>query len=456
MEEKIFKPFEYQEYMKNRIINTPKLGLFVPMGMGKSASTLLAVNELMFDRFEVNKVLIIAPLRVSRFTWKEEVEKWSNFHNFTFEEALGNEENRIKALKSNADIITINRENVYWLYEYYWSNRIKPPFDMIIVDESSSFKNRKSKRWKALKSLSTKVKRIILLSGTPSPNGIEDLWSQIYLLDKGERLGKTLTAFRNNYMIRTSTMFSLYKARSGAEDEVYEKIKDITVSLKSEDHIKLPEKIVSDIKISLSSSEMKKYKELEDNFILELKDEEITAINSAVMVNKLIQLASGAIYTGKDKEWIDFHDKKIEALKEILEENGEPIMVFYNYEHEKERIFKELKEFNPRMLKSEEDKKDWDDGKIKLLVVHPASAGHGLNLQSGGRIIVWFSLTWNLEYYEQANARLYRLGQDKPVFIYHLIASKTVDEDVKARLGKKHKSQEDLLNFIKAKIESIK
>ena len=410
----------------------------------------------MFDRFEVNKVLIVAPLRVSRFTWKEEIEKWSNFHNFTFEEALGNEENRIKALKSNADIITINRENVYWLYEYYWSNRIKPPFDMIIVDESSSFKNRKSKRWKALKSLSTKVNRIVLLSGTPSPNGIEDLWSQIYLLDRGERLGKTLTAFRNNYMIRTSTMFSLYKARSGAEDEVYEKIKDITVSLKSEDHIKLPEKIVSDIKISLSSSEMKKYKELEDNFILELKDEEITAINSAVMVNKLIQLASGAIYTGKDKEWIDFHDKKIEALKEILEENGESIMVFYNYEHEKERIFKELKEFNPRMLKSEEDKKDWDDGKIKLLVVHPASAGHGLNLQSGGRIIVWFSLTWNLEYYEQANARLYRLGQDKPVFIYHLIASKTVDEDVKARLGKKHKSQEDLLDFIKAKIESIK
>ena len=257
-------------------------------------------------------------------------------------------------------------------------------------------------------------------------------------------------------MIKTSTMFSLYKARSGAEDEVYEKIKDITVSLKSEDHIKLPEKIVSDIKINLSSSEMKKYKELEDNFILELKDEEITAINSAVMVNKLIQLASGAIYTGKEKEWVDFHNRKIEALREILEENGESIMVFYNYEHEKERIFKELKEFNPRMLKSEEDKKDWDDGKIKLLVVHPASAGHGLNLQSGGRIIVWFSLTWNLEYYEQANARLYRLGQDKPVFIYHLIASKTVDEDVKARLGKKHKSQEDLLDFIKAKIESIK
>ena len=451
-----FIPFDYQNYMIDKIISSPKLGLFVPMGMGKSASTLMALDKLMYESYEINRVLIIAPLRVSKFTWREEIEKWTNFKNFTFAEAIGNEESRIKALNTMSDIITINRENVYRLVEYYLAKKKKPPFDMIIVDESSSFKNRKSKRWKALKVLASKVKRIILLSGTPSPNGIEDLWSQIYLLDEGERLGKTLTSFRNRYMVKASTMFSIFKARPGAEDEVYKKIKDITVSLKSEDHLKLPEKIVSDIEIKLSSSEMKKYKELENDYILELKDTEITALNSAVMVNKLIQLASGAIYTGNEKERINFHNKKIEALREILEENGESVMVFYNYEHEKERIFNELKEFNPRVLKTEEDKKDWDEGRIKLLVVHPASAGHGLNLQSGGRIIVWFSLTWNLEYYEQANARLYRLGQDKPVFIYHLIASDTVDEEVKKRLGKKHKTQEDLLNFIKAKLDSIK
>lgn len=456
MREKCFVPFEYQSYMKDRIINTPKLGLFVPMGMGKSASTLLAINELIFDRCEVKKVLIIAPLRVSRFTRKEEIEKWSNFHNLTFKEALGSREERVNAINSNADIISINRENVFWLEEYLISSKKKSPFDMIVVDESSSFKNRKSKRWKALKNLSSGVERIVLLSGTPSPNGIEDLRSQIYLLDKGERLGRTLTAFRDNYMIKLSTSFALYKPRKGAEEKVYEKIKDITVSLKSDDHIKLPEKIVEDVVIKLEKEEMNKYSELENNFILELKDKEITAVNSAVMVNKLIQLSSGAIYTGNEKEWVELHNKKIEALREVLEENGESVMVFYNYEHEKERIFEKLKEFNPRVLKNEEDKKDWDEGKIKLLVVHPASAGHGLNLQSGGRIIVWFSLTWNLEYYEQANARLYRLGQDKPVFIYHLIAEKTVDEDVKKRLGFKHKSQEDLLNFIKAKIKNIK
>ena len=451
-----FIPFDYQKYMISRIIDTPKLGLFVPMGMGKSATSLMAIKELMFDYLEISRVLIIAPLRVSRFTWKEEIEKWINFKNLKFVEAIGNEKERIKAINSNADIVTINRENVYWLQDYYFKNKIYPDFDMIVVDESSSFKNRASKRRRALSNLSLSAKRILLLSGTPSPNGVEDLWSQIYLLDRGNRLGKNITAFRNEYMERASYMFNIFKPKKGAEDKIYSKIKDITVSLKNNEFLSLPDKIEENIEIKLDEKSLKAYKELEREYILEIEEEEIRASSAAVVVNKLIQLASGSIYTGEEKKYLKIHDYKIKALREILESNGEPVMCFYNYNHEKERIFEELKEFNPRELKSELDKREWDEGKIKLLVVHPASAGHGLNLQSGGRIIVWFSLTWNLEYYEQANARLYRLGQNKTVFIYHLIAKGTVDEDVKKRLKSKARSQEELLEFIKAKINKYK
>lgn len=449
-----FIPFNYQKFMIEKIITTPRLGLFVPMGMGKSACTLSAINSLLNDYLEIKRVLIIGPLNVSKFTWEDEKNKWVEFQDLTISKAIGNEEKRIKAINSDSDICIINRENVDWLQNYYIENKIYPNFDMIVLDESSSFKNRASKRFKAIKNISLSARRILLLSGTPSPNGIEDLWSQMYLLDRGVRLGRTITEFRNRYMVKASNIFNIYKPRKGADLLVYEKIKDITVSLKNNE-LKLPMKIEKSIDITLPDKVKKEYNNLEKDYFLELEGKEITAMNAAVVMNKLIQVASGAIYTGNEREYISLHSEKIEALRKILENTGENVMVFYNYEHEKTRIFKALSDFNPRTLESEKDKRDWDEGNIRLLVVHPASAGHGLNLQTGGRIIVWFSLTWNLEYYEQANARLHRLGQDKTVFIYRLICKDTVDEEVEKRLKNKACSQEEMLDYIRAKINEI-
>ncbi len=442
----------YQNFCVDYLVSHSRCGLFLDMGLGKTSITLKAIDILMNDYLEIRKVLVIAPLRVAKMTWKDEVSKWEDFKDLTIQEAIGTSEERIKAINSKAEIVTINRENIKWLYDYYISNKKRPPFDMIVIDESSSFKNRSTARWKACKAFTNIAKRVVILTGTPTPNGYMDLWSQIYLLDKGQRLGLTLTEYRNRYFYLQNLRFHQYKLRTGAEMEINDSIKDICVSMNSKDYLTLPEKIVNNIPIQLGESELRLYKTMEKDMLIELDGEEITAANAAVVMNKLIQLASGAIYDEKG-DYKVIHSAKIEALKEIIEDNeGKPILVFYNFKNEKERIMEAFKELEPRELNTEKDQKDWNEGKIRLLVINPASAGHGLNLQAGGNIIVWFSLTWNLEYYQQANKRLYRQGQKNSVVINHLIAKGTVDEDVLSRLQGKGKVQDNLLAYIKAKV----
>lgn len=442
---------EYQNYCSEYLINHKHCGLFLDMGLGKTSITLKAIDTLMNDFLEVNRVLVVAPLRVAKMTWKDEVEKWEDI-NLTIAVAVGDAEARVKALESKSDIVTINRENVKWLYDYYQSIKKKPPFDMVVIDESSSFKNRSTVRWKAMKVFATFAKRVVILTGTPAPNGYMDLWAQIYLLDHGQRLGQTLTAYRNQYFYLKNIRFHQYQIKAGAEEAINNAISDICVSMKSEDYLTLPEKIVNNIMVDLDEDAKSLYNKMERDMLIELEDEEITAANAAVVMNKLIQLASGFIY-GDTGDYKAIHRAKLDALREIVEDNeGKPIIVFYNYLSEKKRIFDEFKDLKPRELRNEQDQKDWNEGKIPLLVINPASAGHGLNLQAGGNIIVWFSLTWNLEYYQQANKRLYRQGQKQAVVINHLIAKGTVDEEVLHRLNNKSKSQDSLLDFIKAKI----
>lgn len=442
---------EYQNYCSEYLINHKRCGLFLDMGLGKTSITLKAIDTLMNDFLEVNRVLVVAPLRVAKMTWKDEVEKWEDI-NLTIAVAVGDAETRAKALESKSDIVTINRENVKWLYDYYQSIKKTPPFDMVVIDESSSFKNRSTVRWKAMKVFATFAKRVVILTGTPAPNGYMDLWAQIYLLDHGQRLGQTLTAYRNQYFYLKNIRFHQYQIKAGAEEAINKAISDICVSMKSEDYLTLPEKVTNNVVVELDDIAKEVYKTMERDMLIEFEGEEITAANAAVVMNKLIQLASGFIYDAAG-EYKAIHSVKLDALREIIDDNPErPILVFYNYRSEKERIFEEFKDLEPRELNTEQDQKDWNEGKIRLLVINPASAGHGLNLQAGGNIIVWFSLTWNLEYYQQANKRLYRQGQKQAVVINHLIAKGTVDEDVLVRLNSKGKTQDTLLDYIKAKI----
>lgn len=445
---------DYQKYCTNYLIQHKKCGLFLDMGLGKTAITLKAIDELVNDYLEVNKVLVVAPLRVAKLTWKDELAVWKDL-NLTISIAVGNIQQRIESIESNSDIITINRENIKWLLDYYKSNKKIPPFDMIVIDESSSFKNKSTSRWKAMKVFTNLAKRVVILTGTPVPNGYMDLWAQIYLLDKGKRLGLTLTEYRNRYFYLYNLKFRQFKLKTGSEDLINQAINDICVSMKSEDYLTLPEKITNNIQVELDNKSLDLYKKMELEMLIKLNDETILAANAAVVMNKLIQIASGAIYDEKG-DYLLIHQAKIEALKEIIEDNeNKPILVFYNYRSEKERILEAFKVLNPRELNSKQDQDDWNSGKIKLLVVNPASAGHGLNLQAGGNIIVWFSLTWNLEYYQQANKRLYRQGQKNSVIINHLIAKNTVDEDVLSRLNGKRKRQDSLLDYIKAKLKDI-
>ena len=424
------------------------------MGLGKTAITLKAIDELVNDYLEVNKVLVVAPLRVAKLTWKDELAIWKDL-NLTISVAVGNIQQRIESIESNSDIVTINRENIKWLLDYYKSNKKIPPFDMIVIDESSSFKNKSTSRWKAMKVFTNLAKRVVILTGTPVPNGYMDLWAQIYLLDKGQRLGLTLTEYRNRYFYLYNLKFHQFKLKTGSEDLINKAINDICVSMKSEDYLTLPEKITNNIQVELDDKSLDLYKKMELEMLIKLNDETILAANAAVVMNKLIQIASGAIYD-ENGNYLLIHQTKIEALKEIIEDNeNKPILVFYNYRSEKERILEAFKDLNPRELNSKQDQDDWNNNKVNLLVVNPASAGHGLNLQAGGNIIVWFSLTWNLEYYQQANKRLYRQGQKNSVIINHLIAKNTVDEDVLSRLNDKSKRQDSLLDYIKAKLKDI-
>lgn len=447
-----FTPHKYQEMAIEKIYETPKVGLFLDMGLGKTVITLTAIEDLMYNRFEIGKVLVIAPLRVAEDTWSRESEKWEHLNHLRISKILGPPAARRKALAKEADIYIINRENVVWLTNELSGVGNEWDFDMVVIDELSSFKSSKAQRFRALKKYITRSERVIGLTGTPAPNGLIDLWSQIYLLDGGERLGKTVSGFRERYFMpnqRNATTIFNYKPKDGAESSINEKIEDICVSMKAEDWLEMPERIDTVQTVKLSPKEKKEYEKFEQESYLEFMEGEVTAASAAALTNKLLQYSNGALYL-PDGGYVKTSDKKLEVLEELVDtSSGKPILCFYSYKHDYERI---LKKFSfARKLKDSNDIQEWNEGKIPLLLAHPAGAGHGLNLQSGGNIIVWFGLTWSLELYQQANARLYRQGQQNAVIIHHLITEGTADERVLNSLQGKEDVQEGLLQALKAK-----
>lgn len=451
-----FEPHAYQRAAIEWIIKKEKCGLFLPMGLGKTVTTLSAINELMYDAFEISKVLVIAPIRVAQSTWPDEISKWAHTKSLTYALILGDKQKRIQALQENVDIYMINRENVPWLVEYWQDDW---PYDMVVIDELSSFKSPQSKRFKALRRVMPLVERFVGLTGTPTPKGLPDLWSQVYLMDQGKRLGKTLTIFRQRYLIpgrRNGHVVYDWELQPDAKRRITTAISDICMSLKTEDWLSLPKCRYLEHRVTLSQKTMEQYKHFEREKILELgKNEVITGANAGVVCGKLLQFTSGAVYDESHEAQL-IHDTKINALEDLMESaNKEPVMVFYYFKHDRDRILEKFKEqYNIRSIDDAKDVKDWNDGSIDMLLVHPASVGHGLNLQHGGSIIVWFTLpNWNLELYQQANARLYRQGQKNAVRIYHIIAEGTIDEDVMRSLDKKDTTQKNLIESLKAKIK---
>jgi SNF2 family DNA or RNA helicase len=450
-----YEPHGYQAYATKWLLDKEKAALFLDMGMGKSVITLTAINELMFDYFDVAKVLVIAPLRVAQNTWDSEIEKWEHLRHLRIAKILGNEKERIQALNATADIYVINRENVKWLVDRcgkHW------PFDMVVIDELSSFKSHQAQRFKALRKIRPFMKRVVGLTGTPAPNSLIDLWPQIYLLDGGKRLGKTITGFRERYFYpdkRNQYIVYSYKPKEGAEEAIYKKLSDICVSMKAEDYLKLPERINNTIPIHLPKKAKEKYDQLERDLLLPLNDSDIVANTAAVLTNKLLQMCNGAVYD-ENGDVQEIHNAKLKALEDVLEAaNGKPVLIFYAYKHDLARIKKHLKGQDLKVLDTAEDINAWNKGEVPIMLAHPASAGHGLNLQAGGNIIVWFGLTWSLELYSQANARLYRQGQKQNVIIHHLVAKGTMDEDVMRVLENKEAGQEALLNAIKARVRKM-
>ena len=439
----------YQNYAKDFILAHKVSALFLDCGLGKTITTLTAINELMYDSFEISKVLIIAPLRVAQSTWKEEVEKWDHLNLLRYSIAVGDEKERLKALKQNSDIYIINRENVDWLVT---KSGIDINFNMLIIDELSSFKSHTSKRFKSLLKIRPYFERVVGLTGTPSSNGLMDLWAEFRVLDLGERLGRYITHYRNEYFLpdkRNGAIIFSYKPQPNAEERIYRRLADMTISMKSTEYLKMPELILNDLEINLGEEDQIKYKKFKKEMIMTIQEKEIDAINAASLSNKLIQLANGSIYDD-DKKFYEIHNKKLDKLEEIIESaNGKPVLVAYWFKADKERI---EKRFKIREIKTADDIKQWNKGMIDLALIHPASAGHGLNLQSGGSTLVWFSLTWSLELYQQTNARLYRQGQKDTVVIHHLITKNTIDEDIMKNLKRKDKTPESLMKAVKARI----
>ena len=413
--------------------------------------TLSAISDLLFDSFEVHRVLVIAPLRVARDTWPTEIQKWSHLRSLTYAVAVGTLKERKAALMQRADITIINRENLQWLID---DSGFPFDFDMVIIDELSSFKNHKAKRFKSLMKVRPYIHRIIGLTGTPSSNGLMDLWAEFKLLDKGQRLGRFITQYRMNYFIpdkRNGEIIYSYKPLPYAEDAIYRRISDITISMKSTDHLKMPELISTQYEVALSDAERDRYENLKQELILQLPDGEITAANAAALTGKLSQLANGAIYSDTG-EIMEFHDRKLDALEDIIEAaNEKPLLVAYWFRHDLARI---KNRFNVREIKTSRDIADWNAGKIPVAVIHPASAGHGLNLQAGGSTLVWFGLTWSLELYQQTNARLWRQGQQShTVVIQHIITKGTIDERILKALSKKELTQSALIDAVKVDLE---
>lgn len=451
----IFNPHDYQKRAIEKIVETPAVGLFLEMGLGKTVIALSAVEELIYEDFDVSRVLVIAPLKVAEDTWSRESEKWDHLQNLRIAKILGNAKTRQKAAESDADVYVINRENVVWLVEHYLSEW---KWDMLIIDELSSFKSNQTARFKALRKARPKVKRVVGLTGTPNPNGLMDLWAEIYLLDQGQRLGRFIGRYRDAFFkpgMANGYVTYNWVPLKGAGEQIAKRIEDITVSMSAEDYLKLPERIDNKIIVELSKDSWKKYKELEKNHVLELFGDDgamISATNAAAVMNKLLQLSGGAIYDDEGG-WVEVHKEKLKALEDIIDTNDEPILVFYGFKHERERLLEELGGYEPRELRTSEDIDDWNAGKVRILLAHPASVGYGLNLQNGGRTIVWYSMPWSLELYQQANARLYRQGQTRPVIINHLIAKGTVDEDVAQALEDKNTGQAALMAALKEKRE---
>lgn len=456
----IFRPHAYQQHCIEQILSIKKLGLFLDMGLGKTVVTLTAVRELKYDRFAVRKVLVIAPKKVAEGTWTKEKDKWDHTKILRVSPVLGSQAKRIRALNTPADIYIINRENVCWLVDYY---RNDWPFDMVVVDESSSFKSHNAKRFKALASMGSHIERMVELTGTPSPNGLDDLWAQIYLLDGGERLGKRYTHFRERYFQPDKRgadgMVYSYEAKPGTEQAILGKISDICISMKAEDYLQLPDVTYHQIPVELDTKSRKAYRDLERKMVLELPDsEEISVTSAAALSNKLLQLANGALYDD-DHGVHEIHGCKLEAFLELVESlQGKPALVFYNFQHDRTRILAALRKTRLRIreLRTTEDEDDWNSGQVDILLAHPASSAYGLNLQQGGNHVIWFGLTWNYELYTQANKRLHRQGQREKVIIHHLVCSGTRDEDVMRALEMKDDVQNWVMQSLKARIKAIK
>ncbi len=447
-----FIPHEYQKYTIEYIKQNPISAILLDMGLGKTVISLTAINDLMYDSFEVHKVLIIAPLRVARFSWGAEIRKWEHLKNLRYSIVVGTEKERRAALQQKADIYIINRENLPWLIENTYFD-----YDMVVVDELSSFKNHQAKRFKALMKVRPQVKRIVGLTGTPSSNGLMDLFAEFKLLDMGQRLGRFIGQYRTAYFqpdkMNGMVVYS-YKTLPGAEEKIYEKISDITISMRATDHLQMPEFISSQYEVELSAAERIKYELLKKDLVLPIGDDEITAANAAALSGKLCQLANGAIYDDDNKA-VRIHDRKLDALEDIIESmNGRPLLVAYWFKHDFDRIAERLSELKVPFSKLDTDEsiEKWNSGEIPVALIHPASAGHGLNLQSGGSTLVWFGITWSLELYQQTVARLWRQGQKHTVVIQHIITKNTIDENIMTALEKKEHTQTALIEAVKANI----
>jgi SNF2 family DNA or RNA helicase len=454
----LYTPHPYQAYCIDRIVSDPALGLFLDMGLGKTVITLTAIADLKYNRFEVSRVLVIAPKKVAEATWSKEAAKWDHLRLLRLITVLGTEKQRIRALNTPGDVWIINRENVQWLVDYY---RNDWPFDMVVIDESSSFKNHQAKRFKALTWVRSHISRIVELTGTPAPNGLLDLWAQVYLLDEGKRLGKYITHFRERYFEpdqRNAQQVFSYTPKPGADTVIQQLIGDICVSMKAEDYLQLPDCTVDDIPVMLDPKAQAAYDTMERDMLLEVDENTIDAGTAAVLSNKLLQLCNGAVYDVQH-EVIHIHDCKIQAFLELVEQlNGQPALVFYNFRHDIPRIQKALSGSGLRVreLKTPADETDWNNRQVDILLAHPASAAYGLNLQDGGNHVVWFGLNWSLELYQQANKRLHRQGQKQKVIIHHLAVSGGRDEDVVTALEDKGATQDRLIESLKARIEKVK
>ena len=452
-----YKPHEYQKYAIGFIKKNPIAAILLDMGMGKTSIVLSALNELMYDSFEVTKVLIIAPLRVARNTWSDEIKKWDHLNGIRYSIAVGTAAERLAALKADADIYIINRENVPWLVE---ESGIPFDYDMVVVDELSSFKNWQAKRFKALMKVRPKIRRIVGLTGTPSSNGLMDLFAEFKILDMGERLGRFISQYRVNYFKpdrMNGPIVYTYKLLPGAEDRIYDRISDITISMKATDYLDMPELISNEYKVYLDEDERKKYEKMKDELVLQFPGGEITAANAVALSGKLSQLANGAIYDD-DGSVNAFHERKLDALEDLIESaNGKPVLVAYWFKHDLARITERLKKLKTVFEKLDSDKsiEKWNAGELQVGLIHPASAGHGLNLQSGGNVIVWFGITWSLELYQQTIARLWRQGQTSgTVTVIHIITAGTVDERILKALEAKDQTQSALIDAVKAEVSA--